>query len=206
MKQNAIPIPEGEVRDAQNEDDTNMFSFNHNHVDRYRQPSFSNASRSTLVINPNSKDADYRVKHPTGDPKRDKARKLIADALMTEDEYKSYLPGGLDDVEAVSNGIENHMYNHFDGNTNEKYKSKFRDLRFNLTDKKNSNLRKQVLSRYISPAKLVSMPSQELANEEIKKIRLSVKRIMTMNAQTYNKTAAPTDQFKCRNCSQRETT
>ena len=129
------------VHDTQNQDDTNTLSSNHSDSDTYSQSSFSDASPTTLIINPDSNDADYRVKHPTRDAKRNKVRKLIANALMTEDEYKSYLSGGLDDVAVVSNGIENHMFNHFDGSTNDKYKSKFRDLRFNLTDKKNSNLR-----------------------------------------------------------------
>ena len=93
----------------------------------------------------------------------------------------------------VSNGIENHMFNHFDGSTNDKYKSKFRDLRFNLTDKKNSNLRKQVLTRYISPAKLVCMSSQELANDEIKKRWMEAKRRMKKNIEAANKEAASSD-------------
>lgn len=143
----------------------------------------------------------YDVAHPTGDKMRDKVRKLLVDAMDKPGE--SIKP--QEEVATVANAIENAMFNMY-GSTDTKYRTKYRDLSFNLKDEKNGKLRERVLNREIPLTSLLTMSNQELANEELKKTRKKVQAKMTRDAQPSNKPAASTDQFKCGKCKQRKCT
>lgn len=49
----------------------------------------------------------------------------------------------------------------------QKYKGKYRTIQFNLKDPKNDNLRRNLLTGHVSPARLVEMTPAEMANEEV---------------------------------------
>lgn len=158
---------------------------------------------SEVLLNPDANNADFEVPHPTKDRMRDKVRKLLADAMDKDGE--SVLPEGRVGIEQVANAIEHAMYAHF-GETDTKYKTKYRDLNFNLKDPKNVSLRKRVLTRFVTLDKLISMSNQELANDELKQTRKQVQDKMTRDAQPSNRPVATTTQFKCGKCKQRKTT
>ena len=143
----------------------------------------------------------YDVKHPTGNTTRDKVRKLLHDALATD------APKSEEDenILKVANAIEEHMYNMF-SDVGRDYKTKYRNISFNLKDKKNGKLRSMLLDRLLSPEELLNMTSEQLANDDLKKSRELVHEKMTRDAMPYNKQAATTDQFKCGKCKERKCT
>lgn len=143
----------------------------------------------------------YDVPHPTGDSKRDKVRKLLADALHREDE--GFVARG--DAEVVANAIEDVMHTRFKG-TGPDYRTKYRDLSFNFKDDKNGKLRRRVLNRLIGLESLLDMSHDELANDDLKKTRHEVHVRMTREAQPHTQQGASTDQFKCGRCKQRKCT
>lgn len=145
--------------------------------------------------------AVYDVKHPTKNTTRDKVRKLLHDALAT-DAPKSEKD---ENIFTVANAIEEHMFNMF-SDVGRDYKTKYRNISFNLKDKKNGKLRSMLLDRLLSPEELLNMSSEQLANDELKKSRELVHEKMTRDAMPYNKQAATTDQFKCGKCRERKCT
>lgn len=144
--------------------------------------------------------AEYDVDHPTGDRTRDKVRKLLTDAMFQEGEN---IVDNRSAAETASNAIENAMFTKFNGN-GAPYKSKYRNISFNLKDKKNSPLRMAVLKRFIPPSKLLEMSNEDLANEELKINREKVHEKMTRDAMPYNKQEASTDMFRCGKCKERK--
>ncbi|KAF0903490.1 hypothetical protein E2562_027897 [Oryza meyeriana var. granulata] len=68
--------------------------------------------------------------------------------------------------------IEGAMFTLF-GGVNKKYKEKGRSLLFNLKDKSNPVLRERVLSGNITPKRLCSMTTEELASKELSDWRLA---------------------------------
>lgn len=171
-------------------------------------PSVSNESFEDQDSNPSNDEDDdindegaYNVTHPSGDGKRDKVRKLLADALHREDE------GFVErsEAEVVANAIESSMYEKYDG-TGADYRTKYRDLSFNFKDNKNGKLRRRVLNRHIGLKRLLNMSHDELANDDLKKTRHEVHVRMTRDAQPHTQQGASTDQFKCGRCKQRKCT
>lgn len=63
----------------------------------------------------------------------------------------------------------------------EKYKVKYRQLRFNFTDEKNTNLRLRLIKGDISISGLVSMTAEELANEEVAQKLEEIRRQSLLN-------------------------
>lgn len=153
-------------------------------------------------VNADENSAEYDVIHPTGDKMRDKVRKLLMDALYVKEEE---LVGTEQEAQTVANAIEGAMFKKYDGN-GAPYKSKYRNISFNLKDKKNSKLRMAVLRRHIPPSELLELSNEELANDELKKTREEVHEKMTRDAMPYNKQEASTDMFKCGKCKQRKCT
>lgn len=145
---------------------------------------------------------EYDVVHPSGEKMRDKVRSLLTDALFVEEEAA---PKTRDDALVVGVAIENAMFGKFEGN-GQPYKSKFRELSFNLKDKKNVKLRAAVLSRAIPPSVLLELSSEELANDDLKKVREEMHEKMTREAMPYNKREATTDMFRCGKCKERKCT
>lgn len=157
------------------------------------------------TTNVSTDDADdasaYDVPHPTGDSKRDKVRKLLADALHRSDE--GFASRG--EAEVVANAIEEAMHTKYKG-TGPDYRTKYRDLSFNFKDEKNGKLRRRVLNRLVGLQRLMHMSHDELANDDLKKTRHEVHVRMTRDAQPHTQQGASTDQFKCGRCKQRKCT
>eukprot|EP00158_Paraphelidium_tribonemae_P005347 Partr_v1_DN27293_c0_g1_i1_m38677 putative SPOC domain containing 1 len=79
------------------------------------------------------------------------------------------LPSDVD-INQLAVDIESAMNDSLSG---DQYKEKFRTLHFNLKDAKNAF---NVLSGHISPARLVTMSSEDLANEQLKSMKQEVQK------------------------------
>lgn len=63
------------------------------------------------------------------------------------------------------------MFEMFGGDTNMKYKSKYRSLMYNIKDRKNLTLFEKISSKTIEPRQLVRLSTEELASQELAKWR-----------------------------------
>lgn len=66
---------------------------------------------------------------------------------------------------------EEEMFDMFGGDTNMKYKTKYRSLMYNIKDRKNLTLFEKISSKMIEPKQLVRMSTEELASQELAKWR-----------------------------------
>lgn len=66
---------------------------------------------------------------------------------------------------------ESEMFEMFGGDTNMKYKSKYRSLMYNIKDRKNLTLFEKISSKMIEPKQLVRLSTEELASQELAKWR-----------------------------------
>lgn len=130
-----------------------------------------------------------------GEPFRDKVRSGLADALKVEFERC----GGDPNLCAVE--IEVAAFRQNSGVTPQ-YKSKCRSLIFNLKDKKNTGLRRRVLMGELSGDVLVTLSSEELANEEKQQEMHNIKQKKLQECERGQTAAATTDQFTCGRCKQ----
>lgn len=76
-----------------------------------------------------------------------------------------------EEIDALAEKIENEMFIYFNRDTRDKYKAKYRSLKFNLGDVKNPTLLEKICSNKISPKQLVQLSSAEMASEDLAKWR-----------------------------------
>jgi hypothetical protein len=79
---------------------------------------------------------------------------------MTEEEAKDF-----------ADRIEEAMFKFFNKDTKDKYKTKYRSLKFNLGDTKNPTLIEKICCKLLSPRQLVELPASALASDELAKWR-----------------------------------
>ncbi|XP_077460989.1 transcription elongation factor A protein 2-like isoform X4 [Stigmatopora argus] len=84
--------------------------------------------------------------------------------------------------------------------TDIKYKARLRSRISNLKDQKNPDLRRNVLSGNISTQRIASMTSEEMASEELKKIRETLTQESIREHQLSKVGGSKTDMFVCKNC------
>jgi len=111
----------------------------------------------------------------------------------------SDLPEGSLNVETLATEIEQSIFE-LVSSTNEKYRSSIRSRVFNLRDKKNPELRENVLLGAIKPERLASMTPEEMASQEMKDIRKNMTKQAINDHQVAHETGTPTDMFKCGKC------
>jgi transcription elongation factor S-II len=103
----------------------------------------------------------------TTDAVRLKCREMLTSALKIEGaEY----PEGCAPAEELAEELEEAIYGEFK-NTDMRYKNRVRSRFSNLKDPKNPSLRNNFISGAISATKLAKMTPEEMANDEMKKIR-----------------------------------
>lgn len=76
-----------------------------------------------------------------------------------------------EEIEKFAKEMEYEMFKHFNMDTRDKYKNKFRSLKFNLSDVKNKTLLEKICTKTLTPRQLVTLPPSELASEELAKWR-----------------------------------
>jgi hypothetical protein len=105
---------------------------------------------------------------------RTNVRKSFRETLqsrMSEFEHPSIPKMTEDEVEEFATSLESEMFIFFNKDTRDKYKVKFRSLRFNLSDFKNKSLLERICAKKLSPKQLVKLPPAALASDELSKWR-----------------------------------
>ncbi|KAJ1735348.1 transcription elongation factor TFIIS [Coemansia biformis] len=88
--------------------------------------------------------------------------------------------------------------------TSPAYRTRIRSLCSNLRDKKNPELRLNVVEGAISAKRFCSMTSEEMASKELRDTIEKMKEENLFKAQGAGREEAVTDQFKCGRCKQRK--
>lgn len=139
-------------------------------------------------------------KPPTGDMIRDKCRGMICAALKKG--RKEVSPSDEVRFGNLAAIIEDNIFReHKDTGT--KYKSRVRSRVSNLGDLKNPNLREQVISGHITPAKIATMTTEEMASDNMKKLRHEMTKEAIRDAQLAQVTGTKSDLLKCSKCKKR---
>ncbi|XP_036388046.1 transcription elongation factor A protein 2-like [Megalops cyprinoides] len=131
----------------------------------------------------------------TTDSVRTKCRELLVSALQTDDDY---VTAGAD-CENVAAQIEDCIFREF-RSTDAKYKSRLRSRISNLKDKKNPDLRRNVLCGNITPDRIATMTAEEMASAELKEMRQALTKESIREHQLSKVGGTETDMFICGKC------
>jgi len=138
----------------------------------------------------------------SGDEMRSRCRDLLLSAIKG-----SEMPEGIDDdkCEELATMLEDEI-NQLHKNNQMKYKNQVRSRVFNLRDKKNPMLRGNFLLGLITPAKLASMTSEEMASDDIKQQRQKFVKEGIDGSRLASVEGTKTDLLKCGKCGKRNCT
>lgn len=134
------------------------------------------------------------------DAVRLKCREMLATALKTEP-----FSEGCADVEELADELEDAIHAEF-RNTDMKYKNRIRSRVANLKDPKNPTLRSNFLCGAVTAQKLAKMTPEEMASDEMKKIREKFVKEAINDAQLATVQGTQTDLLKCGKCKKRNCT
>lgn len=134
----------------------------------------------------------------TTDAVRLKCREMLANALKIDGEP----PEGCPPPEELAEELEESIYAEFK-NTDMRYKNRVRSRVANLKDSKNPTLRTNYISGAISAAKLAKMSPEEMASDEMKKLRDKFVKEAINDAQLATVQGTKTDILKCSKCKKR---
>lgn len=113
-------------------------------------------------------------------------------------------PGALE-PDALATKIENAIYDIFK-NTGTHYKQRVRTRVMNLNDEKNPELRMKVIMGHISPERLATMTSDEMASNAMRELREKY-RLVADNKMFLSLTeAVESDTLECSRCKQKKCT
>ncbi|XP_013390453.1 transcription elongation factor S-II [Lingula anatina] len=169
------------------------------HAEKANSEKSSTSEPSTPTAAP--KQTSFPLKAAdTTDSVRLKCRELLLNALKVEDP-----PEGAGDPDEIAVAIEDCIFAEF-GNTEMKYKSRVRSRIANLKDKKNPQLRENVLCGYILPEKMAKMTAEEMASEDMKKLRAKLTKEAINDHQMATTSGTKTDLLKCGRCLKRNCT
>jgi len=143
----------------------------------------------------------------TKDPVRLKCREMIANALELPPGSGENSPGGsssilnepLYDPADLAARCEEAIFQEFK-NTDVKYKNRVRSRVINLKDSRNPKLRESVRLGYITAEKLANMTPDEMASEEMKKLREKLTKEAINDHQMARTQGAKTSLLKCGKC------
>lgn len=150
----------------------------------FRQNSFNNYHRSMSA--PETKDAV-----------RLKCREMLENAL----ELVEAITTGEEvfDAKVLAARCEEAIFQEFK-NTDVKYKNRIRSRIINLKDAKNPKLRENVRLGYITPERLATMSSEEMASDELKNLRAKFTQEAINDHQMARREGAKTSLLKCGKC------
>uniref|UniRef100_A0A0K8TRH6 Transcription elongation factor n=1 Tax=Tabanus bromius TaxID=304241 RepID=A0A0K8TRH6_TABBR len=135
------------------------------------------------------------------DAVRLKCREMLTNALKTDGEP----PEGCPPAEELAEELEEAIYVEFK-NTDMKYKNRVRSRVANLKDPKNPTLRSNFLCGAIAAQKLAKMTPEEMASDEMKKLREKFVKEAINDAQLATVQGTKTDLLKCGKCKKRNCT
>ncbi|KAG7477902.1 hypothetical protein MATL_G00074380 [Megalops atlanticus] len=99
----------------------------------------------------------------------------------------------------LDRGLDPRIFREF-RSTDAKYKSRLRSRISNLKDKKNPDLRRNVLCGSITPDRIASMTAEEMASAELKEIRQALTKELIREHQLSKVGGTETDMFICGKC------
>ncbi|KAJ0058925.1 hypothetical protein NL108_001168, partial [Boleophthalmus pectinirostris] len=144
----------------------------------------------------------------TSDSIRLKCREMLAAALQTGEDYIA-IGADCDELGAqieeyilllTTNYLQLLYLNILFKNTDMKYKNRVRSRISNLKDMKNPNLRRTVLCGSITPERMAKMTSEEMASDELKKMRENLTKEAVRDHQMATTGGTVTDLFTCGKC------
>ena len=133
----------------------------------------------------------------TKDPVRLKCREMLAQALELTESIEN--GAELCDVLELAGRCEDVIFNEFK-NVDLKYKNRVRSRVINLKDSKNPKLRENVRLGLITPDKLATMTAEEMANDDLKKLREKFTQEGIDDHQMARTQGAKTTQLTCGKC------
>ncbi|NXM79662.1 TCEA3 protein, partial [Oenanthe oenanthe] len=135
----------------------------------------------------------------TGDSVRDKCVEMLAAALRMDDDYKEFSVN----CEKMASEIEDHI---LWGARNMKYRNRVRSRISNLKDPKNPSLRRNVLCGAIEPGLIARMTAEEMASDELKRLRSAMTQEAIREHQMAKTGGTVTDLFQCSKCKKKNCT
>ncbi|CAI6364913.1 unnamed protein product [Macrosiphum euphorbiae] len=97
---------------------------------------------------------------------RSNVRKSLLESLSSRISEEPELKTAEQDLEELILKIEEELYNQF-SKVDQKYKTKYRSLLFNIKDPKNLNFFKKIMFKWVTPYQLVRMTADEMASQEL---------------------------------------
>ncbi|NXB08060.1 TCEA3 protein, partial [Cnemophilus loriae] len=140
----------------------------------------------------------------TGDSVRDKCIEMLMAALRMDDDYKEF---GVN-CEKMASEIEDHILCGAGElkSTDMKYRNRVRSRISNLKDPKNPGLRRNVLCGAIEPGLIARMTAEEMASDELKKLRNAMTQEAIREHQMAKTGGTVTDLFQCGKCKKKNCT
>ncbi|NWY95654.1 TCEA3 protein, partial [Loxia curvirostra] len=135
----------------------------------------------------------------TGDSVRDKCIEMLTAALRMDDDYKEFSVN----CEKMASEIEDHILL---GATDPQYRNRVRSRISNLKDPKNPGLRRNVLCGAIEPSLIARMTAEEMASDELKKLRNAMTQEAIREHQMAKTGGTVTDLFQCGKCKKKNCT
>lgn len=90
---------------------------------------------------------------------------------MKDFDHPSIAQMTTEEIEKFAKQLELEMFLFFNKDTKDKYKNKFRSLKFNLSDVKNKSLIEKICAKRLTPKQIVTLSASDLASEELAKWR-----------------------------------
>ncbi|XP_016159281.1 PREDICTED: transcription elongation factor A protein 3 isoform X2 [Ficedula albicollis] len=137
----------------------------------------------------------------TGDSVRDKCVEMLAAALRMDDDYKEFSVN----CEKMASEIEDHIFQEL-RSTDMKYRNRVRSRISNLKDPKNPGLRRNVLCGAIEPGLIARMTAEEMASDELKRLRSAMTQEAIREHQMAKTGGTVTDLFQCSKCKKKNCT
>uniref|UniRef100_A0A8C9Y4T6 Transcription elongation factor A (SII), 3 n=1 Tax=Sander lucioperca TaxID=283035 RepID=A0A8C9Y4T6_SANLU len=137
----------------------------------------------------------------TGDSVRDKCIEMLAAALRTNNDFKDF---GTN-CDSMAAEIEDHIYQETKA-TDMKYKNRVRSRISNLKDPKNPGLRRNVLAGSIDLSRIASMSAEEMASDELRKLRNVLTQEAIREHQMAKTGGTTTDLLQCGKCRKKNCT
>lgn len=100
------------------------------------------------------------------DQLRSNVRKSLLESLSSRISEEPELKTAEENLEELITKIEEELFNQF-GKVDQKYKTKYRSLVFNIKDPKNLNFFKKIMFKWVTPYQLVRMTADEMASQEL---------------------------------------
>ncbi|KAG4066417.1 hypothetical protein HA402_007053 [Bradysia odoriphaga] len=145
--------------------------------------------------------ASFPASSTMTDAVRLKCREMLATAIKLGGE----MPEGSNTPEELAEELEECIYMEFK-NTDNRYKNRVRSRVANLKDAKNPTLRTNFIAGAITAQQLAKMTPEEMASDEMKKLRDKFVKEAINDAQLATVQGTQTDLLKCGKCRKRNCT